>query len=138
MDVDVSQTAAAVMPYVTAAIAAYGMSTLDKVRDTVVDKTSDATANVGHRLLRRLLGREESRAAIEDAVSDLASGEQDGTAALRLQIRKALAADSELARELAAMLPAGSPQMKAAGDRSIAIQNNSGVANTGDNATIQR
>jgi hypothetical protein len=36
------------------------------------------------------------------------------------------------------MLPAGATHVEAAGDRSIAIQNNSGVASTGDNATIQR
>lgn len=138
MDVDVARTAAAVMPYVTAAITTYGMSTLDKIRDTVVDKTSDATVSVGHRLLMRLLRREESRQAIEGAVSDVVSGEEDGAAALRLQIRKALAADNELARDVAAMLPAGSSHVEASGERSIAIQNNSGVASTGDSATIQR
>ncbi|MEU8094707.1 MULTISPECIES: hypothetical protein [Micromonospora] len=138
MDVDVAQTAAAVMPYVTAAVTAYGMSTLDKVRDRVVDGASDATVGVGHQLLNRILGREQSRQAIEGAVIDVATGEEDGTVALKLQIRKALATDPELAREVAAMLPAGSVHIEASGERSIAIQNNLGVASTGENATIQR
>jgi len=138
MDVDVAQTAAAVMPYVTAAVTAYGMNTLDKVRDAVVDKASDKTVSVGHRLLNRILGREESRQVIEGAVIDLAAGEEDSEAALKLQIRKALAADQDLARAVAAILPAGSVHIVASGDRSIAIQNNTGVASTGDNATIQR
>ncbi|WP_430496836.1 hypothetical protein ACQRWP_19985 [Micromonospora trifolii] len=138
VDLEVAQTAAAVMPYVTAAVTTYGMSTLDRVRDTVVEKTSDATVGVGHRLLNRILGREESRQAIEGAVIDVAAGEEDSAAALKLQIRKALAADPELAREVTAMLPAGSVHVEASGERSIAIDNNSGVASTGENATIQR
>lgn len=137
MDVDVAQTAAAVMPYVTAAVTAYGVTTLDKVRDAVVDKASDATVGVGHRLLNRILGRAESRQVIEGAVLDVEAGEEDSAAALKLQIRKALAADPELAREVAAMLPAGAVHVEASGERSIAIQHNSGVASTGDNATIQ-
>jgi len=91
---------------VMATVAAYGVNTLDKVRDAAVDGASDATVRVGHRILNRILGREDSRAAIEGAISDLAAGEADSAAALRLQIRKALASDAGLARELAATLPA--------------------------------
>jgi hypothetical protein len=136
MDVDVAQTAAAVMPYVTAAVTAYGVTTLDKVRDAAVDKASDATVTLGHRMLNRILGRAASPQVIEGAVIDAAAGEEDSAAALRLQIRKALAADPELAREVAAMLPAGSTQVEASGERSIATGTNSGVASTGDHATI--
>src|SRR4051794_14690938 len=105
MDVDIARTATAAMPYVTAAVTAYGVTTLDKVRNAVVDKVSDATVSRGHRLLHRLLRREESRSAIEGAVLDVAAGEDGSPVALQLQIRKALAADLELAREVAAMIP---------------------------------
>jgi hypothetical protein len=71
-------------------------------------------------------------------VLDVAAGEQDSEAALRLQIRKALAADPELAQDVAAMLPAGSVHNEASGAGSIAIGTNSGIANTGANASFHR
>ncbi|GAA3343952.1 hypothetical protein GCM10020358_45180 [Amorphoplanes nipponensis] len=138
MDVDAAQTAAAVMPYVTAAVTTYGMSTLDRIRDTAVDKATDATVGVGQRMLNRLLGREESREILEGAVLDVVAGEQDSESALRLQIRKALAADPELAQDVAAMLPAGSVHNEASGAGAIAIGTNSGIANTGANASFHR
>ncbi|GIF06256.1 hypothetical protein Asi03nite_37940 [Actinoplanes siamensis] len=138
MDVDIAQTAAALMPYVTAAVSAYGATTLDKLRDAVVDSATNATVGVGHRLLNRILGREQSRQVIEGAILDAAAGEEDSEAALRLQIRKALAADPALARDVLALLPESATRVEAAGERSIAIGHNSGVASTGDNASIQR
>lgn len=93
---------------------------------------------LGRRLLDRILRRDESRPLIEGAVVDVAAGEQDAEAALRLQIRKALAADPLLAEEVAGMLPGGASHVEAAGERSIAIGRNSGVASTGDHAMIQR
>jgi hypothetical protein len=138
VDIDAAQIAATAGPYVTAAIATYGMNTLDKVRDTLVDHASDTTVSIGHRLLNRILGREESRSAIEAAVIDVANGEEDGESALRLQLRKALTSDLDLAKDVAGILPTGSPRFEALGDRSIAIQNNSGIASTGDQASIVR
>lgn len=135
---DVAQTAAAVVPYVTAAVAAYGMGTVDKVRDAVVERASDASVSLGHRILNLILRREESRPVIEGAIVDVAAGQEDGEAALRLQIRKALAADPELARDVAGLLPAGAGHNEASGVRSIAIGTNSGIANTGDNPTFTR
>ena len=125
------------MPYVTAAVTAYGVNTLDKVRDAVVDRASDATVGIGHRLLKRILRREESRPVIEGAIVDVAAGEEEGAAALRLQIRKALAADPDLAREVATMLPAGSVSVQAVGVRSVAAHTISGNVSTGDNATFR-
>ena len=138
MEIDVAQTLTAMMPYVTSALNAYGTNTLDKVRDSVVDGATDATVGVGHKILNRLLGRAESRAAIEDAVTDVAAGEEDSEAALRLQIRKALNADFALAQELQGMMPAGSVRYEASGTGSIAIGTNSGIANTGANAIFNR
>lgn len=138
MDIDVAQTASAVLPYVTGAVAAYGASTLDKVRDAVVDKAADGTVGIGHRILNRLLRRDESRAVIEGAIVDVAAGEEDSEAALKLQIRKALAADPALAREIAAMLPTGGVTITASGDRAVAMHTNYGVISTGDNSTFRR
>lgn len=138
MDVDVAQTAAAVMPYVTAAVTAYGTNTLDKVRDAMVDKASDATVSLGHRVLNRILGKSASPQVIEGAIVDVAAGEDDSVAALRLQIRKALAADPDLVREVAGMLPVGTVHNEASGERSIAVVTNTGIANTGDGATFYR
>jgi hypothetical protein len=132
MSADVAQTAAAVMPYVTATVAAYGMHTLDKVRDSFVERASEATVGRGHRLLDRILRREPSRESVEEAVVDLAAGMPDSEAALRLQIRKALAADPELAADVRSMLPPPAMRIEASGERSIAVGTNSGVLSTGD------
>jgi hypothetical protein len=75
---------------------------------------------------------------IEGAIVDVAAGEEDSETALRLQIRKALAADPNLARDIAALLPAGSVHNEASGTRSIAIGTNTGIASTGDGATFHR
>jgi len=138
MDVDVTQTAAAVMPYLTAAINTYGASVLDKIRDGVVDKAADETVGLGRRLLGRIFNGAAPTDTIEGAVRDAAAGEDGSDTALQLQIRKALRADPELAREIAALLPTGSVHVEASGTRAIAININQGVANTGDNSTIQR
>jgi hypothetical protein len=138
MDIDAAQTAAAVIPYVTGAVAAYGVNTLEKVREAVIDKASDATVSLGHRILNRILGRAESRPVIEGAIVDVAAGEEGSEAALKLQIRKAFAADPELARDVFAMLPAGSVHIEASGERSIATGTNTGINSTGDGATFHR
>ena len=137
MDIDVAQTAGAVLPYVTGAVAAYGATTLEKVREAVVDKAADGTVSLGHRILHRILRRDESRPAIEGAIADVAAGEEDSEAALKLQIRKALAADPELARDVAGMLPSGITVV-ASGERSVATHTNYGVISTGDNPTFRR
>lgn len=135
---DVSQVAADVIPYVTAAVRAYGIHTLEKVRDAAVEEASDATAGLGARLLKRLFSHDESRPVIEGAVVDLASGpdDADAVAAMRLQIRKLLAADPALANAIADMLPAHTIHVEASGERAIAAETISGIANTGDNATF--
>ena len=129
---DVAQTAAAVVPYVTAVATAYGGQTLEKLRDEALDRASDATLGLGRRLLKRILGREESRAVIEGALVEVGASpdDEDSVASLRLQIRKALAADPALAAEVAQMLHSGSTAtagdhgMAAGGD--VSIQASSG------------
>ncbi|MFI7218574.1 hypothetical protein [Micromonospora maritima] len=131
MDVDAAQIAASAMPYVTAAVAAYGVSTLDKVRSAAVDGASDATVRIGHQILNRLLARRQSQEVIEGAVIDVTAGEEDSDAALRLQIRKAMTADPDLAQAIAAMLP----ERDAFRQYAIRRQSNTGSGNiiNGDN-----
>ncbi|MET8231876.1 hypothetical protein ABZ403_12660 [Micromonospora zamorensis] len=124
MDVDVAETAASAMPYVTAAVAAYGISTLDKVRNAVIDGASDVTVSIGHQVLNRLLRREQSRQVIEGAVTDIAAGEEGSAVALQLQIRKAMTADPGLTHEIARMLPQRNSQRYV-----IQRQSNSGSGN---------
>lgn len=136
MDVEVTALAAAVVPYVSAAVATYGAGVLSRVEDAA----ADATVGVGGRVLRRLLGRGESRPAVEAAVVDLAEdpGDEDRVAALRLQIRKALSEDPGLAAEVAQLVGAAGVTVTASGERSIAAQTISGVAATGDSARVTR
>jgi len=123
-----------VMPYASAVAAAYGKDTVEKIHDLTIEKASNATVGMAHRLLGRILRRKESSDAVESALADLANGEEDSEAALRLQIRKALTADPELAREVADMLNSSSHNTSAS--RSISIGKNDGFAITGDQAFI--
>ncbi|SEH02448.1 hypothetical protein SAMN05444920_126106 [Nonomuraea solani] len=137
---DVSAVVALLMPYVSAAIGAYGSAVLTKAQDVAADET----VGLGRRLLQRVWQRPESRAELESAVSDRvqAPDDDDSLAALRLQIKKALAADPALAMELADMLgPAtASPAMtvNAVGERAVAAGTNTGIIQTGDNARAER
>jgi hypothetical protein len=101
---DIATIASQVMPYITAAIGAYGTAVWTKTQDVAADET----VGLGRRLLQRMAGREESRPQLEAAVADVAEapGDEDFTAALRGQIKKALVADAQLAGDVAAMLNA--------------------------------
>ena len=139
MDVDAAQTAALVLPYLAAAARSYGAHTLDQLRDDAVDAGSDATVAFARRLAGRLFGRPGSRPAIESAVADLAVApdDDDTQAALRLQIRKALAEDAELWADIARMLT----DLGVAGDRyTVTVTGSQGVQvghhNTQTNTTV--
>jgi len=126
--------------FVIAVARQYGAAVLDHVEDDASDAAADATVGLGRRLLRRLLGRPESRAAIGSAVTDVAEhpDEEDYTAALRVQIRKALDADSQLANDVSGMLTKAGITIVASGDRAVAAQDISGIVVTGDHPHIQR
>ena len=64
--------------------------------------------------------------------------DEDRLAALRLQIRKAVAADAELAAELSQMLASAGVTITASGERSVASQTISGVVITGDDGQVTR
>ena len=65
-------------------------------------------------------------------------GDEDAAAALRLAVRQALAADPGLQAEVRDMLAQVGVSITASGERSIAAQDISGIAVTGDDATITR
>ncbi len=79
---------------------------MTRVGDVTVDQVSGATGRAGPRSLRRILSSKDSRAAIAAAVTDVAAGEPDSNAAVRLLLRKAFIADPHLADKAAAMVPA--------------------------------
>jgi hypothetical protein len=133
----VAAIAAAAVPYVAAAAGAYGAAVVARVREVA----ADATVGLGGRLLHRLLMRAESAPAVEAAVLELAEdpADEDRLAALRLQIRKVLAADAELAADVAGMLLRAGGPVVASGTRSVAMRDNAGIVQTGDaSASWQR
>ena len=122
-----------VVPAVGAAIGAYGVGVLSRAED----EAADATVRLGQRLLRLILRRSGRRASIESAVTDLAAASEDpdALAALRLQLRMALAEDGSLLAELAALLPER-PAARADGPRGVGIAGQvTGIVSTGDGAT---
>lgn len=128
-----TSVAAAVVPYVSAAMGVYGAAVVARVQEAA----ADATVGVGGRLLRRLLGRAESAPAMEAAAAELAQdpGDQDRVAGLRLQIRKALEADPQLMADLVEILSEAGATVTAAGERSVAVRDNRGIVQTGDGST---
>jgi hypothetical protein len=127
-------------PYLTTAVSAYGTAVLTRAEDAA----ADATANLGRRILqavwhrRGVQGRAELEAAVQEAADDPDDG--DALATLRQQIKRALREDAALREELAGMLAsvagAGSVNVTASGERSIAAQT-IGTAVTGDNVTLR-
>jgi hypothetical protein len=137
VDADIVAVATAAVPYVTAAVSAYGAAVLSRIQETA----ADATVNTGGRVLRRLLQRNESAPAIEAAVLDLAAdpADSDRQVALRLQIRKALAEDDRLAADISRIVNGGATTIiSATGERSVAGHTISGVVVTGDDAEITK
>ncbi|MEV4532541.1 hypothetical protein AB0J82_01765 [Asanoa sp. NPDC049518] len=130
MDADLATT---VVPYLTAAAAAYGTAVLDRVRDSAADATADASVGLGRRLLSRILGRQESADAVSEAVQDIVAdpADPDRVSALRLQIRKALVADPQLASDVAHLVARSGVAINATGEGAVAVQHNSGIVQTG-------
>jgi hypothetical protein len=108
--VDVTEVAGEVVRYLVPAVTAYGGRVLDKIEEITVGRTgeaaTDAAVSLGGRLLGRLIGRAGTRPAVEEAVADLAADpdDADAQAALRVQVKKLLAADEQFAEEIREML----------------------------------
>jgi hypothetical protein len=137
VDADLAGT---VVPYLVATAGYYGSAVLQHLEESTADSAVDATVSLGRRLLGRLIGRPHSQPAIEAAVTDLAAdpADADFAAALRVLIRKALAADPELATDLTGLLDTAGVSIVASGDRAVAAQDISGNVTTGDSSPIQR
>jgi hypothetical protein len=90
---------------VLGAAAAYGGAVVQRAADQTADASVDAAVGLGGRILR-LLSRSSRSTQVEEAVTDLADDPQndDLAAAVRVQVRKALTEDPELAAELARLL----------------------------------
>jgi hypothetical protein len=154
--VDPITIAAAATPFLLKAVEALG----DKVWDKTSDAAADEAAGFGRRLLARLLRRGDGpdadpdadtssdvvavagtrdQAGVALAVHDLvtAPGDQDLQAALRLAVRRLLAADPVLMAEVADMVAQHTPAQQA-GDRSILLggAQHGGVNVTGDSNKI--
>jgi hypothetical protein len=102
MDGYVTSLAAEMTPYVSAAVAAYGGAVLVRVRD----EAADTTVGLGRRLLQRVFGSHGEREPLPGPLADLAAdpGDADAQAAVRLVLRKTLAADLVLAADVRSML----------------------------------
>lgn len=131
-------------PYVMAAVKQYGAAVLSKAEESGTDAAADVTVSVGQRVLQRIFGKRSGQEDAPEALAELAAAPDDPDlqAVLRVQIRKALAGDERLAREVREMLakapPAHGVTVTASGERSIAAHTISGVAVTGDDSDITR
>ncbi|MEV8507768.1 hypothetical protein AB0368_23510 [Actinoplanes sp. NPDC051475] len=119
---DLGEVAADIVPYVSAAAAAYGGAVVQRVTDAAADSGADASVRLGRRLLTRLfLSRRAEQ--VKDAVRELGEDPGDEATAdlVRAQILKALSDDPELAAELAGMVQPGG------GDRyTVSVTSSSG------------
>ncbi len=147
--------AAAVTPFLLKAVEGMG----NKIWEKASDAAADEAAGFGRRLLAKLLHRDggntdpaaetdssveaapETRGevAVIDAVNDLvaAPADEDVLVALRLAVRKLLAADPSLMAEVADLVQREAPRQQA-GDRAIQVGGNQsgGVNVTGDKNQI--
>jgi hypothetical protein len=112
---DAVSLAAEMTPYVSAAVGAYGGSVLAKLRDDA----ADATVGLGRRMLRRVFGSRGEGEPLPEPLADLVANphDEDALGAMRLALRKVLAADPRLETEVRSMLAgaAGVTQLVRAG-----------------------
>lgn len=103
MTAELTTLTADMIPYVTAAVGAYGGAVLAKVRDDA----ADMTVGIGRRLLQRIFGRKKESDPLPEILADLASSPDDPTVigALQYTIRKIIENDAQMladAREILA------------------------------------
>jgi deferrochelatase/peroxidase EfeB len=125
-------------PYVSAAVSGYGAAVL-KSTETV---TADATVGWGRRLLHRIFGTGEAPEALTDLADD--PEDTDLQAALRVQIKKVLATDEQLAADVRQMLEEATAQSEVRGDITNSVTgskvqgDNIQIGSVGRDATIKR
>jgi hypothetical protein len=134
---ELAAVSADVMPYLTTAVSAYGGAVQAKARDDA----ADATVGLGRKLAQRIFGARKPGEPVPVPLADLVAdpADPDAAGAVRLSIRKALAADPRLLADIRHLLAAAGPVITASGDRSVAAQHITGsVIATGDHAHIRR
>ncbi len=99
---EVATIVADAVPYVTAAVGAYGGAVLTKVRDDA----ADATVGIGRRLLQRVFGRQQEDEPLPAPLAALAAdpGDADALGLVRWTMRQALEADAVMRDEVRSML----------------------------------
>jgi len=102
MSEDIGSLPADMSPYVSAAVGAYGGAVLASGND----EAADAAVGLGRRLLHRLFGTRDEAEPLPPPLEDLAvdPADSDALAAMRVAVRRMLAADPVLAGDLHAML----------------------------------
>ncbi|MEV6868930.1 hypothetical protein AB0M44_49185 [Streptosporangium subroseum] len=98
MSGDLATLVADVMPYVTAAVSAYGGAVLARAQENA----ADATVGWGRKILQRIFGVESTDGETLEAIAELA--EDPDSVDLQARIRKALDTDPNLAAEVAQMV----------------------------------
>ncbi len=93
-----------------------------EVVKSAAGRITDATFQRAEMLWNRLLPRLQDKPAAFEAAQDLARmpEDSDAQAAFSLQVRKLLAEDSDLARDVANLLIDSSVHITASGERSVA------------------
>ena len=109
MSTELAALAAESMPFVAAAVSAYGGAVLAQAKDEV----ADATVGWGRKLLQRIFGSRRAGEALPAVLAEVIDrpGDQDYLGALRLAIRKALEADAALAKDVGAILAQARPNV---------------------------
>ena len=122
----------AAMPALLAAIGVYGRDVLRRVEEVA----ADGTVGLGLKPLARLR-RGMHAEVLEEAVVDAAEnpGDEDFEAALRAQLKKALARDPRLAADVVRLLNEGGVSVIATGERAVAVGHNHGIISVGEGAT---
>jgi hypothetical protein len=124
-------------PYVLSAVSAYGAMVLTQAQE----EAATATIGVGRRLTQRIFGVQRNGQGVPEVLADVIEDPQDADnlGALRKAIRKALAADAELAASVRAMVgqaQAAVVYVTASGEGSVATHANTGIITTGDHTSF--
>ncbi|MFD6294215.1 hypothetical protein ACFWFU_05310 [Streptomyces sp. NPDC060235] len=125
MSLEIAELTEQAVPFLTAAVGAYGAAVLARAEDAA----ADATATLGQRILRAVWRRrdEAGQTELERALAEAADEQNDSHAAdvLSRFLIRALQEDFQLRVELSAMLPTPTVvavNITANGERSMAAQ----------------
>ena len=115
---DIAQVAGDAVPFVTAAVGAYGLAVLARTQE----EAANATVELGRRMAQRIFGSRAEGEQLPEAVADMVADpdDPDTEAVLRRAVRKALLADEGLVADLRALL-AQAPADVRIGDGSQAV-----------------